>query len=411
MAFFHTMFGNWSQGISSLLSIFIVTGFLGIAQAPPASAGGDSSDDFVTRSGTQFVVDDETFRFVGFNLFDAAATDDYKCGWWDRYTDAELDQAMKYIRHHAGATVLRFWAYQTYTKGGTDYSGVDKVIRLAKKNDLRLMPVLEDGPGYCTTGTAGDAKWENGDTYYTEGYKQPWGNAALSFQDYAPKIAAHYKDEPAILGWTMINEADTSAKRADGKSVLVDFATDMGDRIKAADPNHLLTVGTQSNGAPGATGIDFPAVYSVPTIDFTEGHDWSVHGWGDPNNPLPGSPDNGRSLPDPYSAECLPQRGAPLACALAHSLQLNKPFVIGESGIPAATESEREERAQRFDARMNSAFQLGAAGYVVWQFNKTLDTEHFDVLRETHDPLFKVMKRYGKCFAHPPYDRGNCPPL
>ena len=60
----------------------------------------------------------------------------------------------------AGATVVRFWAYQTYTDGGRDLTGVDRVIRSARKAGMRVLPVLEDGPGDCTTGDPGVSKQE-----------------------------------------------------------------------------------------------------------------------------------------------------------------------------------------------------------------------------------------------------------
>lgn len=396
------------------LSIFLtLVGFvvlLHISSKTYASTG------FVTRSGTKFMLDGNEFRFVGFNLFDAANTyfpeqgkTGYSCprdnGWWSSiYTEADLDQELAFIKQQTGATVLRFWAFQRYTNGGTDWSGIDKVIRVAKKNGLKVLPVLEDGPGYCTyPEPAGNAKWKyNNDTWYTDGYKLKMGNYSLTYPDYVRAIVTRYKDEPTIMGWMMMNEADTSRKTngidGSGPSVLVNFAKDIGTLIKSIDTNHLVTVGTQSNGASGATGADFVQVYNVKDtqgrdlIDFTEVHDWPY--WGGDTDPLPGSPD-GHTLPNPDSADCLRTYQAKLACSIANSIQkLNKPIIMGEAGIAARSDSERIRRADLMDKKMAAFFNAGGAGYLVWQWNKVIDSEGFDVQMTTNDPLLAKMKKY-----------------
>lgn len=396
-----------------------------MSQLYPKDSSHAAGAGFVTRSGTKFMLDGKEFRFIGFNLFDAANTyfpeqglQGYSCprdnGWWSNiYTEAKLDQEMAYVKQQTGANVLRFWAFQTYTKSGTDWSGIDKVIRVAKKNGMKIIPVLEDGPGYCTQ-PHGQAKWAYaGDTWYTDGYKLKMGNYAMTYPDYVRAIVTRYKDEPAIFSWMMMNEADTSRKllpdgttKIDGAgpSVLVNFAKDIGGIIKAIDSNHLVTLGTQSNGANGASGKDFVDVYGIPELDYTEVHDWGY--WADINhnwslgeqNALPGSIDN-KTLPNPDSADCLKQYGAQIACSIANSLQkLNKPIIVGEGG----TSTKRWSAAQRaalLDNKIKAFFDVGGAGYLVWQWNSVVDAEGFDVLMSTNDPLLPKLKIYSDQFA------------
>ena len=123
-----------------------------------------------------------------------------------------------------GATVLRFWAYQTYTDGGGDFSGVDRVIRIAKAAGMRVLPVLEDGPGDCTTS-----------------------------MQVVPKEQC------------LVNEAQTTARDAQGRSALVDFAADTAAVVRAVDPNHLVTPGTQANGAPGRAAPTSPPSTGSPS--------------------------------------------------------------------------------------------------------------------------------------------------
>ena len=107
------------------------------------------------------------------------------------------------------------------------------------------------------------------------------------------------------MAWMLVNEAETSQRDRRGRSALVPFASDMATRVKLADPHHLVTLGTQANGALGTSGPDFRALYS---------------------------------LPDPGSAECRSVE-APLACSFAIARQIGVPLLIGEVGI-AATDPE-----------------------------------------------------------------------
>jgi mannan endo-1,4-beta-mannosidase len=376
------------------LSVFIIF-FFSLLQffsfATTAHAVEDT-DSFVTRNGTKFYLNGNEFRFVGFNLFDAAATSTYKCAWWPRLTDQELDDALKYMREQSGTTVLRFWAFQKYTDSGQDWSGIDKVIRLAKKNGIKVIPVIENGPSHCTGDTT-KSKWQyQNDTWYVSGYKTTFGTDKLSYRDYVKAIVTRYKDDPTVFGWMMMNEADTSKRDANGKSVLVNFAKDIGALIKSIDSKHLVTVGTQSNGASGASGKDFVDVYGVAEVDFTEAHDWGF--WsGNEADPLPGSA-NGSTLPDVNSADCVKTYQAKVACSIANSVQvLNKPFVMGEGGAKAEDNATaRQTRANIIDGKIKASFDNGVAGYLVWQWNTIIDSEKYDVLQKHNDPIMGKMK-------------------
>ena len=358
---------------------------LGFAGVVVASNGSDVDGRFVSRSGSTLRVGDEDFRFVGFNLYDAAATDIYSCSPSTRLDDAALDAAMRGI-HDAGGTVVRFWAYQTYTAGGTDFSGVDRVIEAARAHDLRVLPALEDGPGDCSTGPDSVPLDRLGDgTWYSQGYRQPLGDAAMSYRAYAARITHHYRDEPTIVAWSLLNEAETAARDAQGRSALVDFADDVAGVVHAADPHHLVTLGTQANGAPGASGPDFADVYGLPGLDLTEVHDWGH--WGSDTEAMPGAAPDGE-LPSLDQCQAL---DAPIGCSFAFAHALGKPIVVGEAGIAAATPDERQRRADLFTAKMSAAFADGAAGYLVWQLN-TENTDTYAVLIGDDDPLYAVLR-------------------
>lgn len=361
-------------------ALLLVIGFLIVR----AASADDPADRFVTRSGRSLEIAGQPFRFVGFNLYDAAASDIYSCSPSTRLDDEGLDDAMAAI-HDAGGTVVRFWAYQTYTHGGTDFSGIDRVIAAARAHDLRVLPVLEDGPGDCSTGQSGVPLGSVDDgTWYSQGYKEPLGSAAVSYRAYAATIAHHYRDNPTILGWSLINEAETTARDDAGDSALVDFARDVAGVVHAADPHHLVTLGTQSNGAPGASGADFTAVYGLPGLDFAEAHDWGDYG--SDSEAMPGSTSDGK-LPTPDECQA---SNAQIACAFVLARQLGKPLVIGEAGISADDGAGRTTRAQQFHAKIGAAFSAGAAGYLIWQLNDT-NTDGYAVLVGEDDPVYAVL--------------------
>lgn len=351
-----------------------------------ATSRHSSEDDFVTREGSTLQLGGSAFRFVGFNLYDAAASDVYSCSPSTRLDDAGLDDAMSSIRD-SGGTVVRFWAYQTYTAGGTDFSGVDRVVAAARAHGLRVLPVLEDGPGDCSTGEKGVSLDQVGDgNWYTEGYRRPLGTAAVSYRSYVAILTRHYRDDPTILAWSLVNEAETSKRDADGRSVLVDFARDVAAVAHAGDPRHLVTLGTQSNGAYGASGADFAAIYGLPGMDLTEVHDWGRYGSDD--EAMPGAPVGG-GLPDPEQCEAT---DAQIACSFALARQLGKPIVVGEAGIAATDTAGRSRRARLFSAKLAAAFKAGASGYLVWQLNRT-NTDTYGVNVASKDPLYAVLRQ------------------
>jgi mannan endo-1,4-beta-mannosidase len=357
----------------------------------PSSARASASDfakDFVTVDGRSFELGGKAFQFVGANIYDAAASSVYSCRPGSEMSPHELLATLRYLHDDAGATVLRFWAYQTYTQGGTYWDGMDRVLTDARKVGMKVIPVLEDGPGNCTTTSTPEPKADfDGDTWYSNGYKAPYGNAALSYRDYVKVITQHYANNPTILGWSMMNEADTSARDSNGVPVLVGFATDIASVIRSVDTRHLITVGTQGNGAPGASGPDFTAVYRLPQISFAEVHDWGY--WGSDVEPMPGG--EGSKLPAANSAQCA-FVNASIGCSFARAKALDKPLIVGESGMKGVTAHERTLRATRMRAKMNAAFADGASGYLVWSVT-TADTDGYDIRINSHDPLIAQLKQ------------------
>ena len=65
------------------------------------------------------------------NLYYAGGdTSIYQCGPRPADADAALDEWFGRIRNETDSNVVRFWAFQSYTTGATDWRGIDRVIAI-----------------------------------------------------------------------------------------------------------------------------------------------------------------------------------------------------------------------------------------------------------------------------------------
>jgi mannan endo-1,4-beta-mannosidase len=253
---------------------------------PLTSAGGtrigraQAGAGFVGRQGTAFVRDAVPLRPIGVNFYSAAGDPAiFQCGPRQDDPDAQLDDYFRRIRSETGSTVVRFWAFQSYTGGGTDWRALDRVVRLAKAHGLLLIPVLENQWADCTLGGPRDAGW------YAGRYREPDGGYPLAYEEYVRRVVTRYRDEPAILAWMLMNEAE--AKRPDGTGdpdALYGFAEQMSRLVKELDPNHLVALGVIGGGQPGTAGASFERLHALPTLDLVTYHDYLAD-----EVPLPGA--------------------------------------------------------------------------------------------------------------------------
>jgi mannan endo-1,4-beta-mannosidase len=247
----------------------------------PAPATG--SANFLGTRGTNFVVNGSLFRFVGANLYNAAGDPTiYECGPWMSNPSSELNNWFAHARSDYGASVIRFWAFQSYAAGGTNWQAFDRVISLAKQNGLRVIPVLENEWSDCTQG---GYKYN---TWYAGGYLQPYGTYSLSYRDYVARVVQRYRNEPTVAAWMLMNEAESqSSSGIEDSNALYTFARDVSGYVKSLDPNHLVTLGVMGGGQPGVEGANYQRLHGLPTIDFAEYHDYGADDQSMPGAPLP----------------------------------------------------------------------------------------------------------------------------
>ena len=240
----------------------------------------------------------------------------YTCG--RALSDATLDQVLSDAKA-AGATVIRTWFFQSYYRGaGDSYAPFDRVLTKAAAKGLKVIPVLVNHYSDCEP--SGRNKDE---AFYDTGYETAGWGYAQSYRDYARAVAANYKNNDTIAFWQLVNEAEdpssngcNSTIEANGHqhsaNVLRRFVDDVGAAVKAADPNHLVSLGTIGGGQCGASGADYKYVHESPGTDICEYHDY--------NNAaaaMPGDQWNG------------------LAVRISQCNAIGKPMLIGESGVVA----------------------------------------------------------------------------
>jgi hypothetical protein len=265
-----------------------------ISQRPQLSVTTTSGDDpvgeppvnptpagFVARNGPNFELDGAPFRFVGANMYNAAGDPNiYECGPYMQTPDEELDDWFGRFKRDSGGRVIRFWAYQSYTKGGTDWRALDRVMRLANKHGLKVIPVLENQWVECSEG---GYKY---DTWYSGGYLKPYGGYPLSYKEYVQRVVERYKNEPAVAAWMLMNEAESKTNTgAENAEALYTFTRDMSAFVKSLDQNHLVTLGSMGTGQPGVSGSNYQRLYSLPALDFMEFHDYNAN-----DEAMPGAP-------------------------------------------------------------------------------------------------------------------------
>jgi endo-1,4-beta-mannosidase len=327
----------WSLVLAIAISAFLLP-------SRPARA---AATDFATRCGVHFCIDGSPYYFAGTNVYDfftyGGSYGDTETQYMDK---ARIDAHMAQLAADK-VSVVRLWMFSHESWHGfeptegvyndQEFALFDYVIESAKKNGIRLIPVLEnywEAYGGIDTRLA----WEG----LTGG--QP-GRAAFfdktrcpgcfdqykNYAAYALNRVNHYsgiayKDEPAIFAWELMNEPryqDVSAEENVSGATLRAWVDEMGAFIKGIDPNHLLGAGLEGHesrfGFGGDEGNPFLGIQASEWIDFTSAHPYPDEGWA--NLDLPAT----RALIKTWATE-------------SHEI-LGKPFFMGEWNVHSSHET------------------------------------------------------------------------
>lgn len=327
----------------ALVVLSMLSASMTLATATPASA---APSGFVTRSGTQLMLDGEPFTFTGYNIY--FANSDGWCGpAWG--SGNSLDQALTEMG--PGQEVIRAWFFQGLAIDNTtrewDWSAFDHTLQVAGAHGFKVIVTLTDQWGEC-----GDDSLLNGykdRAWYESGYKRVQPGMNESYRDWVVDVVSRYRDDPRVAFWQLINEAEVAPcppGDPEPHRILKDWATDVSGLMKSIDANHLVSLGTLGNGQCGASFTDYEDLHSIPTIDLCEYHDYD-----EPDAPMPGDQWNG------------------LAFRIQQCQNLNKPIFVGEAGIrPQELDGTYEARAAAFQAKIDAQFTAGVQGFLAWSW-------------------------------------------
>jgi mannan endo-1,4-beta-mannosidase len=319
---------------------------------------------FVTANGTGLELDGQPFTFTGMNIYNANSD-----GWCANDMDAGLlETALDDIDlggvHGGDHGVIRAWFFQplaTDLDGTRNWARFDRTIAEAKARGYYVIPTLGNQWGEC--GHKGSLAGLSASTYkypswYETGYtqRQPedavYGPGYSGYRDWVAEVVDRYRDEPAILAWQLLNEAETNPVWPQGCpagpepfEAIRDWAIDVSGLVKSIDPNHLVSLGTIGGGQCGTSGPDFKALHEIPTIDLCEVHDYN------PWDPMPGDQWNG------------------LALRIQQCAELAKPLFVGEVGLrPIDVGGSYDSRVASLRAKLQVQRAAGIVGHLVWNW-------------------------------------------
>jgi len=231
-----------------------------------------------TANGTRFTIDGETAYFAG--------TNSYWIGFLTNNKD--VDTVLDHISQ-SGLKILRVWGFNdvkstpgsgavwfqqlsasgsTINTGANGLQRLDYVVRSAEKRGVKLIinfvNYWDDYGGIAAYVAAFGGTKEG---WYTN------AKAQAQYRKYVAAVVGRYVDSPAVFAWELANEPRCKGCSTD---VIYKWATDTSAYIRSLDAKHMITLGDEGFGVPGASsypygtseGVDFVKNLGVKDLDF-----------------------------------------------------------------------------------------------------------------------------------------------
>jgi mannan endo-1,4-beta-mannosidase len=352
--------------LASAAALFLV--------ASPNAGTSGSKDEFVRQRGGRFMLGRKPFRFIGANVA-------------VMYRDQDREQMPETMRQaaQAGIKVVRVWAFgeggPNDVKPMADFEDwprnhyfrlapgqwnedafvyLDRVIAEAAKNNIYVQLCLANW-WRDTGGVTQYLRWAGINDAADDRYKFGINNEkAILFytnpetrrlyREHLEKLAIRrntitgvlYRDDPAIFGWELMNEAQVITGRWAERRA---WFAEMSAYLKSLDPNHLI--------APGAWGYrssserrEWLADHAIPTIDYCDVHSYPR--------------DDHDSFVDSPAAlkEFIENRAAA-------AFSIRKPLVFGEFGMGVEGHNGASQ-AEWYKAFFEGNVRAGAGGAMFW---------------------------------------------
>jgi len=327
---------------------------VGCLSTDPTCAPGRCAqgDPFVRRVEDRLLLNGRSFRFVGVGSW--ALLQPGACGWVDAAeSQAWLEEAFDGLVQ-ARISVVRAYGFQSSAGStGDDYWWFDAAVNAARRAGVRLMFYIENQTGECSSG-----EWRS-DAWYQQGHAYPYGSYAHSYLDHARALAERYRDEPTVLGYTLVQ-----GLRPGDAELALSFASEVGQLLHGVAPNQLISLDLRT-GWDASDASLFRQAQELSVVDLMDVVDY----------------------PEPW------EHPEPLLTSVVEAVRaVNKPRVIGEGAFQLFDDSEQGliERAERAEQRMLYWQELGFQGALLWNYQPGwLEiSEEFDA--RPADPLLRA---------------------
>jgi len=283
------------------LTIVVGAAFFFVREDSPA-APGEARDLFVRTRGSRFVIDGKPFRFVGANVAVMYRDDDR----------ARMPETLRQASA-TGIRVVRVWASG---EGGPNDVGpvadqndwprthpfrwspgnwnedafvhLDNVIAQAAQQNLHVQLCLANW-WRDTGGVTQYLRWaginDAADNKYHFGINPEramlfYSNekARQLYREHLEKIVNRrntvtgvlYRDDPTILGWELMNEAQAITGRWNERRA---WLAEMSNYLKSLDPNHAIAPGDWGYRT-AAERREWLADHRLPNIDYCDVHNY-----------------------------------------------------------------------------------------------------------------------------------------
>ena len=280
----------WVRGgfvLASLLgvSMQIASAVPSAAQAAPSPPPPIAAGQFAAARGTDFVIGDVPFRFVGANINPIHGD-----------SDRRATQALFEAMGKDGLNVARVWALgegmpdageweQKYAlfRAGPDrfledaFLQLDRILMEARRAHVRVILTLSNNwadyggvPMYLRwLGLPPDGMAK--EAFYSD------ERAHALFRAHVGRLLARtnsltgirYSEDPTIFAWELMNESTVETPA--GRKARLAWVREMAQFIKTFDPHHMVAAGLWGY-AMRSERADFVAVHKLANIDYVDSH-------------------------------------------------------------------------------------------------------------------------------------------
>ena len=358
------------------LVLMAMTLFIGCKQETP----------FVKVKGTQFVIGDKPYYFMGTNFWYGLNLGSKGEGGDRERLIRELDRlkelGVNNLRVVAGSEGPDKEPYRMVpalqTSSGVYneevFDGLDFLLSEMKKRDMYAIMCLNNfwnwsgGMGqYMVWAGAADSipyppphpggNWDVYQKFAAKFYSSE--KAVELFNNHIKIIVARknsysnleYKNDPTIMAWELGNEP----RGVNNVEAYTKWIAATSSLVKQLDPNHLVTTGSVGKTSSSYSGTDPEKDHGITSIDYQTIHIW-VQNWSIYN---PAKADSTLPLSIEYALNYLKEHEA-------ISKKINKPMVLEEFGISRDGNSHEPSsttviRDQYYDKLFAAVYQSASA--------------------------------------------------